>query len=378
MRVSPVRVAYPIEAPTCMLPRIVDSLSFHPNTLPIDCLVQSQSDRRGLSRLACHSCAARLPRGSFLMAGTRFPVCSPALNYVQMASCLSKAQLVHFGMMLCGIYAKDPRSVLPSEGRRQPFREQEDDSEEPSGRIYGRNESFIPCTADRPRELFRRSQLTSIAEIRSFIQETSRVKGLRRAREALPLILEGSASPMESVALLMLCLPWRMGGFAFPRPLVNCRVYIDGSGEVRTREGGGAAEQEESALRAPGAEFNKIDIARRDEQGRGYFECDMVWPQAGAIVEYHGRFSHEGWSNVAHDLRRSNILVSCGFDYRAITKEILDDLDKLREFASGLASCLGVALHPPTRDFVERQRRLRVELGSDPLDTLVRRKSGSA
>ena len=367
-------------------------LRFLPANHPVDCLVPSQADRRAPWFLSSHSCPTAFRGNSFLRAIRGPAVCCPELTYIQMASFLSLPQVIHVGMMLCGIYAKGPYPDDPSQG------------------------------ADR--KLFRRKQLVSTADLGVFLREAHHMRGIGNAKAALPFVVEGSASPMESIALLMLCLPRDMGGWGLPVPCMNAAVYVDGSGEIRPRKsdvlfgrdrpalparvpfsdhrgggryggraycgevsstGGGRTcgnlpfrsnqsvlgfDSDQSALR-----FSP-DIARRDDAGREFFECDLVWPEKRLVVEFHGRSSHGEWDDVAHDLRRGNILAACGIDYRVITSEILDDGELLEEFAAGVAERLEIALLPGTREFGMRQAAVRNELGSDPLEKLIQSHEG--
>jgi hypothetical protein len=57
----------------------------------------------------------------------------------------------------------------------------------------------------------------------------SRFRGAGRAKDVLPLLMEGSASPMESVLALMLRLPIRRGGLGLGIPQLNPVIPIDDS-----------------------------------------------------------------------------------------------------------------------------------------------------
>ena len=54
--------------------------------------------------------------------------------------------------------------------------------------------------------------------------------GIKRVRVALRYLLPGSGSPMETVLVLVLILPPRLGGYGFPAPELNLRCYIDTCG----------------------------------------------------------------------------------------------------------------------------------------------------
>ena len=415
-----VREADRPDLPGRLIAEFVDALRFQPAGSPVSCLVSSQVQRRDSARMRCHSCAVSSPDRSFLLTPQGLSVCAPELTFVHMATLLSQPQLIHFGMMLCGIYAKQPLGIAaPSRswegtqfvsmsGSAAVRGEQSHRGDSIAFGRSGTRDSFagesVPlrpgadCAAPqaiggtlrenvrdgrragqastasamqhRERSLHRRRPVSSAHRIAAYISDAARMWGLKRARAAVPFLAEGSASPMESAAYLMLCLPHRMGGYALPRPLLNARVYVDGSGEIRPRE---VEEQCDATvatrLTRPAG---RIDIARRDEQGREYFECDLAWPQAGLVVDYHGRSAHGAWSEVSHDLRRGNILLSCGYDYLVMTKETLGDTGRLAEFAESVAMRLGAGLHPQAGEFARRQRVLRDEIVVDPIEVLLR------
>ena len=54
------------------------------------------------------------PPGSFFHIEDEVYVVAPELSFIQMARCLPLEQLVHYGMMLCGVYYRTPVSI--SEG----------------------------------------------------------------------------------------------------------------------------------------------------------------------------------------------------------------------------------------------------------------------
>ena len=80
-------------------------------------LVASLRSRRSIPNTSCHLCSHGLPPGSLFSVEEGICVTSPEMTFVQMAPHLPLEHLVHFGMMLCGMYARRDTGTLLSSGR---------------------------------------------------------------------------------------------------------------------------------------------------------------------------------------------------------------------------------------------------------------------
>ena len=108
-------------------------------------------------------------------------VVSPAEVFLQLATVLPFPNLLEVGFELCGRYARPIGGYL---------------------------------------ELGRRDPLASAAGLDRFLERMAGVPGASTARRAVCFILDGSWSPMETSSVLYLCLPFRLGGYGLPAPLI--------------------------------------------------------------------------------------------------------------------------------------------------------------
>lgn len=153
---------------------------------PVDLLVASQGQRRNGSGVRCHCLSGELPRRSFSELAPNVYVCVPELCFLQLAGSHSPVDLLRLGMELCGHYSL-------AEGRR----------------------GFL----DRP-------PLCSRAGLLAYLDAVHATRGVAKARCTAGLVIDGSASPMESSLALLLCLPTRWGGYGLPRPILNGQLTL--------------------------------------------------------------------------------------------------------------------------------------------------------
>lgn len=222
--------------------------------------------------VCCHSCTGLLPTGFLVEAGEGVFATSPELTFVSLAAELPLVEAVLIGYELCGTYS---REVGGTAGRR-----------------------------------VRRDPLTSVSDIRTFVDKVDARCGVKRARAALSFVGNGSASYMETSLLLILCLPKRLGGYGLPMPLMNSKV-----GFLRT--------------------------ARAAAEG-DYCVCDLIWPSAALAIEYDSNLCHTGKTSIAHDANRRVILSHRGIETVTVTWGQVRDREKLDQVARLIAERLGV------------------------------------
>lgn len=129
-----------------------------------------------------------VPSGLLLEAGNGIYVCGPELVFIQLVSHVSTLGSIVLGYELCGSYSQ-----------------------------------FAPLVSG----FYDRSPLTTREQIMAASQQLRGTNNVRRAREVLPLVLEGSASPMETVTSNVLFLPEDMGGLSLVMPVLNYEVQLD-------------------------------------------------------------------------------------------------------------------------------------------------------
>jgi hypothetical protein len=253
--------------------------------LPLHILVASDGARKEARNLRCHISSGVFPRNSFIRGDEGLVVSSPELCFVQMATELSFVELMMLGYELCGSYRIDKMSE-PERGFRR----------------------------DLP--------LTSVAALKSYLGRATGLKGCKNARRALPFITDGSASPMETALTLLLTLPYRLGGYGFAMPQLNCPIEV----EVNAREASGRR--------------RKIT----------YFG-DLYWPDVRVDVEYDSDTWHLTSEQKAKDSTRQNALLSAGVVVLTVSRKQIMSVSEIRKLAEELSGLLKKRLQPPMPAF---------------------------
>jgi hypothetical protein len=260
---------------------------------PLHVLVGSGNARKAAQGLHCHVGLGRFPAGSFLQVTSEYAVCSPELCFVQMAGELSLVELVSLGYEFCGTY-----------------------------RLGNRVDAERGFRDDVPH--------TSVVKLGSFIAKCAGHKGVKKAQRALRYIADGSASPMETVLTMLLCLPYQLGGYGFPLPQLNLAVDIQGSA--------------------------------RNAGRKARYYCDLYWAKGQVDVEYDSDAYHVGSERIAKDALRRNALASAGITVMTVSKRQIDNTAELRETAERLSKLLGKRRQCPMPEFTGRHAELRKQL----------------
>jgi hypothetical protein len=219
-----------------------------------------------------------------------------------MASELSFVELVRYGCVLCSSYAYDEES-------EKGFRE--------------------------------RAPLTTVRSLARAVEKESERRGSKKAARALRYVAAVSASPMETILAMALCLPRMIGGYGLDLPELNFRI--------EAREGG---------------------LVKRS-----YFKCDLYWPKYRVAVEYESDENHVGRHAEAHDSSRRAALMAQGITVVTITTDQFFDARKLDEAARTVAKLTGKRLPPNNVEWMMRRHGLRQELLSDLRHDRSRRES---
>ncbi|MCL2332838.1 MAG: hypothetical protein FWC54_05080 [Actinomycetia bacterium] len=262
-------------------------------SLPAHVLVGSDNARKSTRKLCCHICSGTFPLGSFIRIDEGSVVSSPELCFVQMASALTLVELVQFGFELCGKYRLDA-----GHDSNRGFRD------------------------DDP--------LTSVAQLERYISKASGMRGRKNAQTALRYMADNSASPMETILTMLLTLPYRLGGFGFSMPLLNCPVRIRGD-----------------ANKAP---------------GRASYYCDLYWPEEQVDVEYDSDSYHLTSGQITKDSKRRNALFKAGATVVSVTKGQIQNRAELRKVAKLLSDYLEKRLVYPLPEFETRHAMLHRQL----------------
>lgn len=267
----------------------------------LDVLVASDADRRSSLDMKCHTWSVDVPRNAFAKVCDGVFVSSPEFVFLQMANELSLIHLIELGYELCGSYSLNP--------------------------AIERGFEESPC-------------MTKASRIVAFLEKAPGSRGLRKARRAAKYILDGSASPMETILSMLLTLPMSLGGFALPRPALN---------EGRVLKTG----------RVLGA--GRVLEAGRGDETR-VRRSDLFWEDAKLAVEYDSDSEHLSSRKFSEDAIRRNEFVLDGITVVTVTRLQVKNLIEMRKLADHLARHLGVRRRITLSDYVERQHRLYAEL----------------
>lgn len=233
---------------------------------------------------------AELPDGSVADAGMGFLVSTPEFCFLQLASRLSLARLMQVGFELCGTYALAEGG--PAKRREEP--------------------------------------LTSVCELRSFVESAPHAYGRAKALRAVRYLMDGSASPMETVLAMLLCLPHNLGGYAIPQPVLNYRVDVPPS--------------------------------MRKLADRSYCACDLCWPTAKLSVEYDSKLYHTDPERQGSDARRRNTLIALGYTVVTASWGQVADGGAFNRLAHQVAKLTGKRLRYVDPAFTRKHVALRDEL----------------
>lgn len=257
--------------------------------LPLSVLVLDAPVRVQTKALVASTWGTALPRTSFVDAGQGFLISTPEFCFLQMASRLSLAQLICLGFELCGTYALHANS---------------------------------PAT-------YRTASLTTVSKLRAFVDKVPNAHGRKKAARALRYVLDGSASPMETMLAMLLCLPHALGGYALPHPLLNQRIDINPSAKKAA--------------------------------SKSYCVCDLYWPDARVAVEYDSDLEHTGAERIAKDSKRRNTLFANDVQVVTVTRAQACSGEELNRIANLLAHHLGKRLRYRDPGFTRQHLALAAE-----------------
>lgn len=261
---------------------------------PAHVVVADANDRSQAAGLACHVRSGGFPAGTFVRVEEGLYVESPEESFLRAAAELSLAALVRFGLLLCGSYVHEK----DGDGFRK--------------RLNG--------------------PLTTVEALRRRVEKGRGERGFNKAARALRFVANGSASPMETILCMALCLSRMLGGYGFELPLLN--HWIDAG-------------------------------PARGLLGRDHFECDLYWPRCKTAIEYDSREFHEGAEAETRDSARRSGLLIRDVLVITVTKDQFFDARKLDEVARALAKRMGKRLPANDAGWMMKRYRLRAELVED-------------
>lgn len=251
----------------------------------IHLIVGSRDQRRHGAHYETHNWGTAHDSWPAVPLGDGMYLSSPEFLYLQMANVLDDLELALLGCELCGLYGY------------------------------------------RGEELTRRASLTTRAAIGTFLKTRQGARGIERARRVLPLLVERSRSPMETVLALRLSLPRKRGGFGISQPLLN----------------------------------HPISLGASLAGSRGVVELspDLSWPEHKLAVEYDSDLHHSDGASIVRDSRRRFALEELGYTVITVTSGQMRSFQEFDAIARRIARITGKRL----RDEREAEKARRIALG---------------
>lgn len=240
---------------------------------PLHILVDGKASRIQSDRVINHICSGGLPAGALCHLAPGVVVASPEFCYLQAGQeGIERAAAV--GMELCGAY----------------------------GRIDG------------ARGFTDRQPISTLDRLQRFIAGAKGFNGIKAARQALDYVLEGSRSPLETKAALLLTFPTSLGGYGLPKPTCNHVIVPQGS--------------ERAVFQEP------------------YYVADLCWENERVTVECDSYAYHASREQLDHDARKRNSLTAAGWSCISATSAQLEGFD-LDVLARQLCQLLKIPFNQP-------------------------------
>ena len=246
---------------------------------PISILVSSEANRRRSQNLLPYIWSESHPSRSFCKITKDLYVSTPEAVFLQLGKSLDLIELITVGYELCGSYGL-------------------------------RNQS--------EKGFLRRESRTNPHLIKRYLEKCNGIHGVKNAKRASRYIIEGSASPMESLLTMLLCLPPSLGGFGLPHPELNRPIEVSKGG---------------------------LSVLR----------CDLCWPEQQFALEYDSDTFHSSESKLHLDSSRRTALEKTGLHVVSATKYQVFNRSKLHDLAKTISKKLGKRLLPVPLDFTQKQ-----------------------
>lgn len=246
---------------------------------PVSILVSCKANMRKSQNLSPRIWSGKHPSRSFYKIAQDLYISTPEATFLQLGKESSLIQLITIGYELCGSYGLSAQS----------------------------DSGFL-----------RREPRSNPQLIERYLEKCDGIHGVKAAKRASSYIAEGSASPMESLLSMLLCLPPSLGGFGLPRPELNFPIESNEGGVVMRR-------------------------------------CDLCWPDQRFALEYDSDTFHSDASKLHLDSNRRLTLEKAGVHVVSVTKNQVFDRGQLFNLATITSKRLEKRLSPTPFNFSQKQ-----------------------
>lgn len=261
---------------------------FHHDGERVHLLISDKRQMHKTDRIRFHTHSGRIPHHAICKLSEGLYVVSPEMMFLMLAKKTNLINLIALGYELVGSY------VLSADDTR----------------------GFCQC-----------DPLTSTSKLERFIEHADGVDGVKNARLAVPCLIDGSASPMETFVSMLLCLPKRLGGYGLPKPQLNRKI--------------------------------ELSSKQRYLMKREYMRADMMWEQAKLAIEYESNQWHSGEKKFIEDSKRRNDIRHLGFDVTTITLDEFKSDSSMDRIAADIARKLNRRRRTPSIKEIESRASLR-------------------
>jgi hypothetical protein len=172
--------------------------------------------------------------------------------------------------------------------------------------------------------------ITTKQKLTAFLAKISGYWGHRKAECALKYVENGSASIMESIAYMILCLPHTLGGYGLDGAAFNQEI--------------------------------RLKVEEQTQLGQDCCYVDMYYKKARLAVEYESFTHHSSPAEQGRDLMRAEILKRKGIEVLHLSTIQLYKRDACFNFACNLAKRLGKRMQIRVKKFEEMHASLRALL----------------
>lgn len=272
-----------------LCPSWITEETLRPTDGVLHALAFDAGHRRHANKVVTHVWSGQIPAGSFYLRGSNVYIESPEFIFLHAATILELPELIALGDELCGLYSFDDREERGFRKRTRP--------------------------------------LLQKARLERYLQQAAGCPGCKLARQALRFIVERSASPMETFDEMTMCLPYRLGGYSLPVPVMNERVDLTDRGSR---------------------------IARK----RTCY-LDMGYSAVFLDIEHHGKYDHSTAEEIDADRARVNGLKEMGFEVIELTADQVGDPIAYEYIIQRIAKRLGKRLRNDALGKTEARMALR-------------------
>jgi len=169
--------------------------------------------------------------------------------------------------------------------------------------------------------------LTNKKKLAAFSDRMEGWIGHNQAMKALRFVADNSASPMEATLVILLTLPYRLGGYGLPMPELNGSIY-------------------------PKKRVSHF-------AGKKSYRGDLLWRDAGVVAEYNSDIEHASSNRIAMDAIRRGDLSLCDIFEVTVTNKQIKSMELFDKVAKQISTRIGKRLQYKEPEFLKARRELR-------------------